>query len=83
MDGHDFSLLELMATLLGLGLTGAFAAWAAVIKSSAQDMGERIDRAIHELALLREELHRDRLQNEKRFTRLEQILVGKNAAHED
>lgn len=68
---HEYSLLEVGTTLIGLGLTGAFAAWAAVIKRAAEEMASQVNRVINELSKLREEMHRDRVYYERRFARIE------------
>lgn len=71
MDPSHYTTGEILGTLLGLAVTGAFGAWAAVVKKAAEDMGKKFDMAIEELSMLREEIHRDRVTNEKRFVRLE------------
>lgn len=66
-----YSLGELATVLISFALTVAFAAWAAVLKRSAEDMGHQIESAISELRKLREEIHQDRLVYERRLARLE------------
>jgi len=69
---HAYNAGEVAMTVLGILLTVSFGAWAAVVRGAAKAMEEQIGQAINELKQLREEIHRDRLLNERRFTRLEQ-----------
>jgi len=80
---HEFSLAEVAMVLIGTGLTLAFGAWAAVVyrssdkmekrlESVSEAMGRHVERAVDEIAKLRQEIHMDRVLNERRFTRLEQ-----------
>lgn len=81
---HEYSLAEVAMVLIGAGLTLAFGAWAAVVyrssdrlekrlESVATSMGLHVERAVDEIAKLRQEIHQDRILNERRFSRLEQI----------
>lgn len=80
---HEFSLAEVAMVLIGAGLTLAFGAWAAVVYRSTDKMekrlesvsiamGRHVERAVDEIAKLRQEIHMDRVLNERRFARLEQ-----------
>lgn len=81
---HEYSLAEVAMVLIGTGLSLAFGAWAAVVwrssdklekrlESVATSMGLHVERAVDEIAKLRQEIHQDRILNERRFARLEQI----------
>lgn len=74
-----------MMVVIGAGLTLAFGAWAAVVYRSsdklekrletvAEGMAKSVDRAVDEIAKLRQEIHHDRVLNERRFTRIEQVV---------
>lgn len=82
---HEYSLAEVAMVVIGAGLTLAFGAWAAVVyrssdkmekrlESVAEAMGRHVERAVDEIAKLRQEIHQDRVLNERRFTRIEQIV---------
>jgi hypothetical protein len=67
----SYTAQEVMTGIIGIGITAAFGGWAAVVKRGADQMTRQIERAINELQRLREEIHRDRLMYERRFSRLE------------
>lgn len=80
---HEYSLAEMAMVIIGGLLATAFGAWAAVVYRSsdrlekrmekvAESMGIHVERAVDEIAKLRQEIHMDRVINERRFTRLEQ-----------
>lgn len=69
--GHGYSSGEFLVGIIGVLLTLAFGAWAAVVKKAADSMQSSVNAATGELRQLREEIHRDRLLSEKRFARLE------------
>jgi len=69
---HAYSTGEVIVTILGIALTCSFGLWAGVVRSAAKAMEHQIGQAISELKQLREEIHKDRLLNERRFARLEQ-----------
>jgi len=80
---HEFTLPEVIMTIVGLGVTLAFGAWAAVVKRAADMMQNDIKNAVEELSKLRQELHKDRLLNERRFSRLEQIAGFHDPIHDN
>lgn len=68
--------------VIGTVLALAFGGWAAIVKRSAESMARGMESAAQsiddlkkdiniQLNSLREEIHKDRLMNERRLTRLE------------
>lgn len=72
MDPH-LSFAEVALSVIGIGLTASFGGWATVVYKAANAMQNDLKAAVGELSKLREEIHRDRLLNERRFVRLEQM----------
>lgn len=66
-----YSASEIIVGAIGVLLTTAFAAWAAVVKKAADGMQASVTEAVREISKLRQEIHQDRLINERRFSRLE------------
>ena len=71
---ETYSVAEIFIGMIGVLLSISFGMWATVLRRSASEMKESVDRAIDEIAKLREELHHDRLLNERRFSRLERVF---------
>ncbi len=72
MDGtSSYTLAEIFIGVIGIALTLAFGAWAAVVKHAAEQMAKQVETLVDELKKLREEIHKDRLHYELRFARLE------------
>jgi len=70
---HNISVIEFLVGIIGIGLTISFGAWGAIVKKAAEKMETQVERAVNEISKLREEIHQDRLINERRFARLERI----------
>lgn len=81
-DGDTFTFVEVVMSIIGIGVTLAFGGWAAVVKSTADRMESSMAKAVNELKELRSEIHKDRLVNERRFARLE-FLVGLRDNHDE
>lgn len=81
MMDHAYTFAEILVGTIGVLLTGAFAAWAAVVKRAADAMQESVNKAVDEISRLRQEIHQDRVVSERRFTRLEHA-VGLREPHD-
>lgn len=74
MMDHAYTFTEILTGLVGVMLTAAFAAWAAVVKRAADAMQSSVNNAVDEISKLRQEIHRDRVISERRFSRLESAV---------